>query len=269
LYIVGGMPDGSELAIQIVNYRTRRYLERCVETVVSDLEGSGVRYEINLLDNASGEDLDDLARRWSGCRAFTAPSNLGFGGGHNLLAAKTNAPYLLILNPDVELVRPNSIERLLTLAAGDARVAAVGPKLVLLDGRPQPYDHGRLYGLRAQVALQGGHSYWRATDVRQRVAWVSGAAMVLDRAAFAGVGGFDERLFLYKEDEDLCLRLREAGRLVIYEPAVTVCHHGGVVADSHRELTPATTYFFAKHYAHPRVRKAFGAAHQTLAYFRL
>ena len=263
------MADATELAIQVVNYRTRRYLERCVETVVSDLDGGSLRYEINLLDNASGEDLGDLAGRFVNCRVFTAPTNLGFGGGHNFLAGKTAAPYLLILNPDVELVEAHSVERLLTLVRGDARVNVAGPKLVLPDGSAQPYDHGRLYGLRAQIALKGGHSYWRETDVRQEVAWVSGAAMMIDRSEFTAVGGFDEQLFLYKEDEDLCLRLREAGGVVVYEPGVTVSHRGGVVADRHDELTSATSYFFAKHYAHRPLRKAFGAAHQTLAYLRL
>ena len=75
------MSEVTALAVQVVNYRTRRYLERCVETVVSDLGGSGLRYEINLLDNASGEDLADLAARVTSCRAFSAPSNLGFGAG--------------------------------------------------------------------------------------------------------------------------------------------------------------------------------------------
>ena len=55
--MVGGMSDGATLAIQVVNYRTRRYLERCVETVVADLAGSRLRDEINLLDNASGKYL--------------------------------------------------------------------------------------------------------------------------------------------------------------------------------------------------------------------
>jgi GT2 family glycosyltransferase len=261
--------DGVEVAIQVVNYRTRRYLERCVETVVSDLHGSSLHYEINLLDNASGEDLADLAERTPNCRAFTAETNLGFGGGHNLLAGKSAAPYLLILNPDAELVEPKSVERLLALLRGDRRVKAAGPKLVLPDGAPQPYDHGRLHGARAQVALKGGHSYWRRTDVRQEVAWVSGAAMVVERDAFAAVGGFDERLFLYKEDEDLCLRLREAGATVVYEPAVRMQHHDGAVADRHVELDAATSYFFAKHYRHERSRKAFGAAHQVLAYLHL
>jgi GT2 family glycosyltransferase len=263
------MSDGTTLAIQVVNYRTRRYLERCVETVVADLAGSRLRYEINLLDNASGEDLADLAARFAGARAFAAQANLGFGAGHNLLAGKTDAPYLLILNPDVELLTEGGVGRLLGVIEGGDRVKAVGPKLVLPDGRAQPYDHGRLRGLRAAVALNGGHSYWRETDVRQEVAWVSGAAMMVERAAFEATGGFDEQLFLYKEDEDLCLRLREAGGRVIYEPAVRIRHHESVVADRHKELAVASSYYFAKHFPHGRSRRAFGAAHQALAYLRL
>jgi N-acetylglucosaminyl-diphospho-decaprenol L-rhamnosyltransferase len=257
------------LAIQVVNFRTRRYLERCVETVVADLQASGLEHEINLLDNASGEDLGEVAERFAGVRTFVAPKNLGFGGGHNLLAGETEAPYLLILNPDVELTAAGTISRLLDAVAGDPRVSVAGPKLVMADGSPQPYDHGRLHGARAAIALRGGHSYWRDTDVRQEVAWVSGAAMLVEHAAFRAIGGFDEKLFLYKEDEDLCLRLRATGASVIYEPGVTVRHHESVVADRHAELVGATSYFFAKHFRHERARRAFAAAHQTLAYLRL
>jgi N-acetylglucosaminyl-diphospho-decaprenol L-rhamnosyltransferase len=263
------MSRPATLAVQIVNYRTRRYLERCLETVVADLADSGLPYEVKLLDNASGEDLHDLATRFLHCQAFSSPENLGFGGGHNLLAGRTDARYLLILNPDVEVVIPGSLERLIAVLAGDDRVTAAGPKLLLPDGSAQPYDHGRLHGLRAAIALNGGHSYWRATDVRQEVAWVSGAAIAIERAAFESVGGFDQQLFLYKEDEDLCLRLRKAGGAVVYEPAVAIRHHGGVVADRHRELAAASSYFFAKHYAGRPARKAFAAAHQTLAYLGL
>jgi len=266
------MVDGvspETVAVQIVNYRTRRYLERCVETVVSDLRSSSVRYEINLLDNASGEDLADVAASVTGARAFSSDVNLGFGGGHNLLARQTEAPYLVILNPDVEFVARGSIERLVRLVAGDDRVAAAGPKLIAPDGKAQPYDHGRLRGVRAAIALRGGHAYWRETEVRQEVAWVSGAAMVVEHAAFTGVDGFDERLFLYKEDEDLCLRLRDAGGGVIYEPAVRVLHHESVVADRHREMAGASRYYFEKHFRGRRSRRAFAVAHQILAYLRL
>ena len=149
------------------------------------------------------------------------------------------------------------------------RVKAAGPKLLTDEGQAQPYDHGRLHGLRAEIALKGGHSYWRQTSTRQEVAWVSGAAMLVERATFVGLGGFDEKLFLYKEDEDLCLRLREVGGQVIYEPAAAIRHVGSVVANQHQELAVASNYYFSKHFQDQRSRRAFAAVHRSLAYVRL
>lgn len=263
------MPAPGTIAVQIVNYRTRSYLERCLPGVVADLERSRTPYEINLLDNDSGEQLDDLATRFPGCRAFSSPTNLGFGGGHNLLAQETVAPYLWILNPDIELVSPDTAAGLLSALAADERAVAAGPRLVTVTGAAQPYDHGRLRGPRAQIALRGGHSYWRPTTRRRAVAWVSGAALLVKRAAFIAVGGFDEKFFLYKEEEDLCLRLRAAGGEVIYEPAVCIRHHGSVVTDRGAQMAAAERYFIAKHCRHRRAQRVFAAAHQGLAYLRL
>jgi N-acetylglucosaminyl-diphospho-decaprenol L-rhamnosyltransferase len=257
------------LAIQVVNYRTRSCLERCLSTVVADVERSGLDYELNLLDNDSGEDLGDFEQRYERCRTFASPSNLGFGGGHNLLAAKTDAQHLLILNPDIEFLAPDTAKRLLGTVGSGSGVKAAGPKLVTDAGAPQPYDHGRLRGLRAQIALRGGHSYWKATDDRQPVAWVSGAVMLIERGAFVAADGFDEQLFLYKEDEDLCLRLREAGGQVVYEPGVVVRHQGSVVADRQTALGTASSYYFTKHFANRRSQKVYAAAHQWLAYMHL
>ncbi len=263
------MPATATLAVQVVNYHTRSYLERCLATVVPDLDRSGLEYEINLLDNASGESLEDLGRRLRACRTFTSERNLGFGGGHNLLASETEAPYLLILNPDVEFLVPDTAKRLLVVLTGGDGISAAGPKLLTAAGNAQPYDHGRLRGARAQLALRGGHSYWRDTDTRQDVAWVAGAVVLIDRAAFVRVGGFDENLFLYKEDEDVCLRLRRAGGRVIYEPSIVVRHYGSVVADRQVALKQASAYFAAKHFPDRRSRKLFAAAHRSLAYLRL
>ena len=263
------MRGSRTLAIQVVNYRTRYYLERCLATVVADVERSGLDYELNLLDNDSGEDLDGFARRYEHCRSFASPSNLGFGGGHNVLAGKSDAPYLLILNPDVEFLAPDTARRLLLRLTENDTVKAAGPKLLTDAGAPQPYDHGRLHGLWAQIALRGGHSYWKAVDVPREVAWVSGAAMAIEHAAFDAAGGFDENLFLYKEDEDLCLRIRGAGGKVLYDPTVAVRHHGSVVADRGDELATASSYYFAKHFPNRVSQRAFAAAHQWLAYIHL
>jgi N-acetylglucosaminyl-diphospho-decaprenol L-rhamnosyltransferase len=257
------------LAVQIVNYRTRDYLVRCLPTVIADLEASGLSYEVNLLDNASGESLDDLATADGRVSATTSAANVGFGAGHNRLAAATQAEHLWLLNPDVELTEPDTAGRLLRALDQTMGVEAVGPALRGADGAPQPYDHGRLRGARAQIAIRGGHSYWRASAVARRVAWTSGAALMLRRETFRSLGGFDERLFLYKEEEDLCLRLRAAGGAVLYEPGVTVRHVGTVVADRPRWAAESERYFVAKHLTPGLPQRAFAAVHHGLAYVHL
>jgi GT2 family glycosyltransferase len=252
------------VAVQVVNYKTRAYLERCLASVVADL--AELPAEIHVLDNASGDDLSAFETQQ--CTVHASDRNLGFGAGHNLLASFTEAEYLLILNPDVEFVEPDTVRRLLA-SIRQPGVAAVGPKLVMDDGAAQRWDHGRLHGVRAQISYRGGASHWREGSVREDVAWVSGAVMLVERAAFDAVGGFDERFFLYKEDEDLCLRIREAGGRVSYEPSIAVRHFGSVVADRSEELSRATEYFVAKHFPNRRTQRAYATVHRLLPYLRL
>jgi N-acetylglucosaminyl-diphospho-decaprenol L-rhamnosyltransferase len=257
------------IAVQIVNYRTRDYLEQCLRSVTADLANNGLTHSVNVLDSASGDRLDELIDRYPGARLFESDVNRGFGAGHNLLAAETDASYLLILNPDVEFIEAETTRRLLCAVSDDPRAAAVGPKLVDIEGRPQRWDHGRLHGVRAQIAMRGGHSHWRATDRRLEVAWVSGAAMLIARDVFISVGGFDERFFLDKEDEDLCLRVRRAGERVLYEPAVTVRHLGSVVARRPEELARSERYFIEKNLDGRRSQRLFEKLHRGLPHVRL
>jgi GT2 family glycosyltransferase len=252
------------LAIQIVNYRTRSYLERCLPTLERDVEPSGLAYELHVLDNASGDDLSDLPGRFAHCQVHRSARNLGFGGGQNLLAQRSQGEQLLILNPDVELVQPNTVRRLMDALASEPRVGAAGPKLVTDSGQAQRWDHGRLRGVRAQIAVRAGDSYWRPTDRRQHVAWVSGAVMMLDRSAFEEVGGFDERFFLFKEEEDLCLRLRRAGRPIVYDPSIVVRHHGSVVARKDATFAESIEYYRRKNVSDGPLRRTFEVLHRAL-----
>ena len=256
------------LAVQIVNYKTKVYLERCVASVVADIEPAHLDYEINLLDNASGDDLTFLGQRYESCRTYVAERNLGFGGGHNLLASKTAADYLLILNPDIEFIAPHTTARLLESAQA-SEVTVVGPKLVGEDGTPQRWDHGRVHGLRAQISYRAGHSYWRPSAGREDVAWVSGATMLVHSDAFRAIGGFDDAFFLYKEDEDLCLRVRQTGGRIIYDARVEVRHHGSVIAARSDELASSTELFIDKHFRGRRTQRLFAALHRALPYLRL
>ncbi|MDX8151686.1 glycosyltransferase family 2 protein [Patulibacter brassicae] len=236
-----------ELVVQIVNFRTRDVLGPCLDGVLADLDDVGIPHRVLVLENGSGDDLSDLvAARGDRVELLVGARNLGFGGGHNRLAAAARSPWLCCVNPDVTIPRPGVLRGLLRHGA-DPRVVAVGPLLRTEDGAPQRWDHGELRGVRAAVARGAGHSHWRTRSRPVPAAWVSGAFLLLRRSAFDAVGGFDEGFFLYKEEEDLCLRLRGRGGRIVYDPTVSAGHVGGVVARRDEHLDASLARFRAKH----------------------
>jgi N-acetylglucosaminyl-diphospho-decaprenol L-rhamnosyltransferase len=252
-----------EVAVQVVNYRTLGHLEACLASVVGDLAGSELDWQLLVLDNASGDDLSELAARHPAVTFDVAERNLGFGGGHNRLAARNGAEALLLLNPDAQFVEPRTVERLLTALRGGP--AAVGPQLVGAAGAVDPRDHGELRGLRARVAQAAGHSHYRRRDAPADVAWVSGAACMVARRWFDAVGGFDPNFFLYKEEEDLFLRIRRHGGRVLYLPSVRVRHDGGATAARDEHLEASVARFARKHIRSPLQRRAMPAVHRAVA----
>jgi len=248
-----------DVAIQVVNYRTRAHLEACLPTVLVDAPDTRVL----VLDNASGDDLSGLAARHPEVEFVAGERNLGFGAGHNLLAERHSAGALLLLNPDARFVEPRTVERLLEALGDD--VVAVGPQLVSASGEWDPRDHGELHGFRARVAQAAGSSHYRRRDSPADAAWVSGAACLIERSAFDAVGGFDPGFFLYKEEEDLFLRMRRAGGRVRYLPSVRVRHDQGVVASRDEHMPASAARFTAKHIPSRLQRRVMPRVHRAVA----
>lgn len=227
-----GCVKSPDIAIQIVNYKTKAFLEPLLESVAKDVAGSSLAVEINILDNASGDDLTEIGKRWQkhNVHIYTSDKNRGFGGGHNLLANKTKAHYLLLLNPDLIFIEPQTVQRLLdTHQQSNADV--VGPRLLTPKKRTaaqlaalsqsqlkqQPWDHGT-YNIFTR---------YRSKHTLTEVAWVSGAVFLIERDTFENVGGFDEKFFLYYEEIDLCHRLQGQGKRTVYDPTIQVLHYSG------------------------------------------
>ena len=168
-----------------------------------------------------------------------APRNGGFAYGCNLGVAGGSAPYVLFLNPDARIDAP-SLEALAAVLREDDGVGLVGPRILDDDGS-LAFSLRRFPRLRSTFAKALFlHRLWPLapwTDelVRDPAAyehpgtaeWVSGACMLVRRDAYEAIGGFDEGMFLYCEDTDLCLRLWQAGLSVRFEPAALVRHDGG------------------------------------------
>lgn len=167
-------------------------------------------------------------------------ANLGYGGGINQGAGLgLGEPWLLVANPDLEF-EPGSIDELISVAESTAVVGMVGPLIRTPQGEVYPSAR-RLPSLRHGVghALLGrvwptnpwtrGYLADRADPPRRRQSgWLSGSCILLPRAVFDAVEGFDDGYFMYFEDVDLGARIGKAGYAVVYAPSASVVHVGGV-----------------------------------------
>lgn len=166
-----------------------------------------------LVDNGSADlaEMRVLAAR-TGARLVENGRNLGFGPACNVGAAQADTEFLLFLNPDTVLA-PDATARLETALDRHPTVSAANPRLS--DGAGRAYFKRRSVLLRRREWLAKG---WPAAD--RQVPVLSGAALFVRRAAFTRVGGFDPRIFLYHEDDDLSLRLRaDCGPLLFVRDA--------------------------------------------------
>lgn len=244
------------IAIIIVSYNVCSLLRQCLASIAAHGGGVGYAVETLVVDNQSGDGSAAMvAAEFPEVRLLTPPANLGFTGANNLalralgfdaaLPAGEHTPdFVLLLNPDAELT-PGALPQMVAFMAGQPQAGACGPQLRYGDGR---FQHGafRFPGL-GQVALdvlplEGLPGLHRLLDGRANgryaaaqwqgaapfpVDFVLGAALFARGAAVAQVGGLDDGYWMYCEEMDWCMRLRERGWQVMALPAAAVIHHAG------------------------------------------
>jgi GT2 family glycosyltransferase/glycosyltransferase involved in cell wall biosynthesis len=211
----------------------------CLQAVHANTDTSNI--EVIMVDDASTDGTPALLATVDGLTVVRLERNLGFLEAITAGIEPARGTYVHLLNNDT-VVQPGWLEALLEVAEGDEHVGAVGSKLVFPNGRLQ--EAGSVvwcdgtawnlgYGLEPDAP---------AFNVRRAVDYCSAASLLVRRAAFDAVGGFDRRYApAYYEDTDLCFSLRAAGYPVIYEPASVVVHQGSL---SHvkREDTDASVH---------------------------
>jgi GT2 family glycosyltransferase len=228
-----GAADG--IAAVVVSYRSASTLDECLVRLRAARAVSQVRVVDNGSDDASLEILQRHALADPRVRFIANPDNPGFAVACNQGAADSDAPWLAFVNPDLQ-VRPDSLERLRAHAQALGGEALLGADLLgengVRDGaaRRRDPDFGAMLrapgsGSRLDVAMDPGRAL-------QPVEAISGALMLMPRALFERIDGFDEGYRLHAEDLDLCRRARLAGSTVAVANDVAVLHARGVSSRS-------------------------------------
>jgi GT2 family glycosyltransferase len=197
----------------------------CLESLAKAV--AHLDHEVILLDNASTKDptsLQACGRLFKHWQFLRSEENLPFSPGNNRCATRASGRYLLFLNNDV-FVAPDTVERLAGGLQDDDSAGVVGGMLLFPEGKS--VQHGgmsqMLWGFPSNYGVGAHPSDQRVRQAAERFA-LTGAMMCLPRDLYWKVGGFDERYIWGYEDVDLCLKIRSAGRRVLYIPQATGVH---------------------------------------------
>lgn len=240
-----------DVAIQIVNYKTKKYLSDCIDSAISDLKDGGISYEILVLENGSGDNLKDLENKYGGrgVSFYDSETNLGFGGGHNFLAKRVKSKYLFALNPDTK-VGQGAIKILFDFMESHPEAGLCGPRLI----ESSFWSHKAVFWPKI-FQIRDFFERFLKIKIFKNVKYlefnpIQGAAFFFRREAFNRIGGFDENLFLYFEEGDICNSLKKAGYKIffIFDSLVKHIHKERTVPDEefNRYFEESSKYFYEK-----------------------
>ena len=231
-----GAAADPELTVIVVSYNTRDLTLKCLETLYAQTRE--VRFRTVVWDNASSDgSAEAVATAFPQVELIASPDNLGFAHANNLVAAEACTEWLLLLNPDTE-VHDGAVDRLLAFAKAHPEAGITGGRTVFPDGslniascwmKVTPWSaFCQASGLSAvfkgsELFNPEGMGAWGRDTVRE-VDIVVGCFLMITRALWTELGGFDLKYFMYGEEADLCLRAAAKGYRPMITPEAEIMH---------------------------------------------
>lgn len=188
---------------------------------------------IYVVDNASSDNTVSIIKEhFDGVKIFESKTNLGYGGGHNLAINNIESDYHIIVNPDI-MLEANSLEEMINFMNSNTDVVLLSPKVLNTDMTVQHLPKrkptfkfcvcGRLPFKSAKKVRN--HYTMADLDIQEplEIDFCTGCFMFCRTSVLKEVRGFDERYFMYFEDADLTLKMKQFGK-TIYYPSAYVVH---------------------------------------------
>lgn len=256
-----------DVSVCIVSWNTKDLLYKCIKSIKE--KTLGLVYEIIVVDNASADGSGEMVlENFPDCKLIESKKNLGFAKGNNMAVKEASGKYILYLNPDTEVVT-NAIGGIFSFLENNANYGAAGCKLTDPIGNIQytcaaafPTPLNTLSSLllldkafpQSKLLSSRELNYWNHEDSRG-VECLSGACMMVRKDVVESLGGFDEKIFMYSEDLDLCYRILSTGRYIYYLSTEVIIHNEGASTKvkSNKNFSSlmqkaSNYYFFRKHF---------------------
>jgi len=257
------------LSAVILTWNSEKYIEKCLLSLISDLNGSRIPCEIFVVDNGSQdktlEILENFKLKHDNLYIIKLEKNYGTTIPRNIAIRQSKGKYILILDSDTE-IRKGTIKELVETLESNDKIGLVAPRLFYPDGQVQ-YSCKKfptillkilkaipihiLKAIGEKLELYDQKIYSKDFKDLVEVDHCISACWLLRKKALEDVGLLDEKIFYAPEDVDLCLRLWLKGYKVVYNPKAEVIHYTQRV--SHKNLKFLIThakgllYYFLKH----------------------
>ena len=252
-----------ELSIIIVSYNTREMTLECIASVKAETR---TRFQIIVVDNASSDGSPEaIAHSHPDITLIEEDTNHGFGPAHAIALERARAPWILLLNPDTVII-DGALDTLLAFAKTQPEAKIWGGRTLFGDRSLNPAScfaqmtlwsvFCRVTGLngvfrRSELFNSEYYGSWPRDDVRE-VDIVSGCLLLIQRAFWDDLNGFDPAFTMYGEEVDLCLRAKSVGARPMITPDATIIHYGGaserVRAEKLVRLMRAKVELIARHF---------------------
>lgn len=234
------MIPNPEVSIILVSYNTRDYILAAIDAVYA--QTSKVSFELIVVDNDSKDgSLEAINEKFPEVITYNSGANLGFAGGVQYGVKRSSGNYILLLNPDTEVVE-GAIDKLVGFAK-DKPQNGIWGGITLdsdlgIDTRNAWSRHDFLSLLFTALGISKifskscffnkyNYGCWDRTTVKE-VDIISGCFFLITRDVWNELGGLDPAFFMYAEEADLCIRAKRAGYQPIITPDSKLVHVNGV-----------------------------------------
>lgn len=260
------------LSIIVISYNTRDMTLACLRSVVAETR---TPHELIVLDNASADgSAAAIASEFPGVTLLAEAENHGFARANNIAAKHARGEYIVLLNPDT-VVLDGALDKLLAFARRVPSAKIWGGRTIFADGSLNPTSCWRkmdlwnlfcrttgLTGVFRNSPIFNSEAYggWDRMTERE-VDIVTGCLLLVSRADWQALGGFDPTFFMYAEEADLCLRAHKAiGARPRITPEAVIIHYGGA-----SEKVRSDRYVRILRAKHELIRRHFPAWQRPIA----
>lgn len=254
----------TDLSIIIVNWNVANLLKACLDSILtSPTEPDAL--EIIVVDSASTDDsVTMLKRDYPQIKLIEQRENVGFTRGNNIGLETSVGRYILLLNPDTEVL-DDALEKMIEYMETHPQVGIIGPQTLNSDHTMQStkrrfptfligiFESTWLQALAPKSILDSYYANDISNDAIADVDWVQGSALMARREVYQKIGELDEGYIMYSEEMDWCKRAKAAGWRVVYFGQAQIIHHGGKSSDQtparkHIHFQQSKLRYFRKHH---------------------